>query len=103
MNARAFSGGCHGSRVARGDGFDHRRQSGSRLGTFPFSHDVDGTATNGKLSATHPYHQAGTRLATARVTSHHSGNAAAISRRITNLASARIVVVNLAAVRTSES
>ncbi|MCU1360217.1 MAG: hypothetical protein JWN99_1506 [Ilumatobacteraceae bacterium] len=59
---------------------------------FPFKHDVDGTQTSIKLSTTHVYDTPGTYFATARVLSHRTGDMAATSCRIENVASARIVV-----------
>jgi hypothetical protein len=61
-------------------------------GSFPFAHEVDGSANDLKLSTTHAYDAPGTYFATARVTSHRTGDIAATSRRITNVASARVVV-----------
>jgi hypothetical protein len=62
-------------------------------GTYPFSHsEIDGTATEVKLSTTHSYDRPGTYFATALVHSHRDGDVTATSRRIPNLASARIVV-----------
>ena len=62
-------------------------------GGFPFKHtEVDGTASEVKLSTTHTYEQPGTYFATALVESHRDGDPAATSRRVPNLAQARIVV-----------
>jgi hypothetical protein len=62
-------------------------------GTYPFSHpDIDGTANEVKLSITHSYDRPGTYFATALVHSHRDGDVTATSRRIPNVASARIVV-----------
>jgi hypothetical protein len=61
-------------------------------GRFPFRHDVDGTDTSVALSTTHTYDQPGTYFATARVFSHRDGDVNAATRRLENLASARIVV-----------
>jgi hypothetical protein len=60
--------------------------------TFPFSQEVDGKDTSVKLSTTHAYDEPGTYFATARVISHREGDVAATSRRIPNLAAARVVV-----------
>jgi Tannase and feruloyl esterase len=62
-------------------------------GTWPFHHEgIDGKATEVKLSTTHAYDRPGTYFATARVTSHRAGDVAARSRRVHNVASARVVV-----------
>jgi hypothetical protein len=61
-------------------------------GTYPFAHDVDGTAARVDLSTTHTYDRPGTYFATALVESHRDGDVKAIARRIPNLASARLVV-----------
>ena len=62
-------------------------------GSFPFHHDeVDGSASEVKLSTTHTYDAPGTYFATALVHSHRDGDAAATSRRIPNLGQVRIVV-----------
>jgi Tannase and feruloyl esterase/PKD domain len=62
-------------------------------GTFPFSHpEVDGTATDATLSVTHTYERPGTYFATALVHSHRDGDVAATSRRLPNVAQARVVV-----------
>jgi hypothetical protein len=61
-------------------------------GTFPFQHDVDGTSANMMLSTTHSYDRPGTYFVTARVESHRDGDLKATSRRIPNLAQARVVV-----------
>jgi hypothetical protein len=62
-------------------------------GTFPYRHEVDGTASDVTLSTTHRYDAPGTYFATARVHSHRDGDVSATHRRIPNLAQARIVVV----------
>ncbi|MFA7555734.1 MAG: hypothetical protein WCY88_15930 [Spongiibacteraceae bacterium] len=62
------------------------------MGKFPEHGEVDGTQTNVSLSTQHRYDKAGTYFATARVTSHRQGDINATCRRVTNLASARIVV-----------
>ena len=61
-------------------------------GSFPFSHEVDGTSATVVLSTTHAYDQPGTYFATARVASHREGDVGAAHRRLQNLASARVVV-----------
>jgi hypothetical protein len=62
-------------------------------GTYPYTQpDIDGTATELKLSTTHTYDRPGTYYATALVESHRDGDINAIACRIPNLASARIVV-----------
>jgi hypothetical protein len=62
-------------------------------GTYPFSHtEVDGTATKVALSTTHAWDRPGTYFATCLVHSNVDGDVNAISRRLPNLASARIVV-----------
>ncbi len=62
------------------------------LGSFPFSHEVDGTSDSVVLSTTHVYDQPGTYFATARVAAHREGDVGAAHRRLQNLASARVVV-----------
>jgi hypothetical protein len=62
-------------------------------GQFPFRHDgIDGAASDLTLSTTHRYDKPGTYFATALVHSNREANVNAKSRRIPNLASARIVV-----------
>jgi hypothetical protein len=62
-------------------------------GTYGFRHDdIDGSASDIKLSTTHSYDRPGTYFATALVHSHRDGDVGATSRRIPNLAQARIVV-----------
>jgi hypothetical protein len=62
-------------------------------GTYPFHHDeVDGTAAELTLSTTHTYDRPGTYFVTGKVESHRDGDVKATSRRIPNLAQARIVV-----------
>jgi hypothetical protein len=61
-------------------------------GTYPFAHEVDGTASSTDLTTTHSWPRPGTYFATALVESHRAGDVTADSRRIPNLASARIVV-----------
>jgi hypothetical protein len=62
-------------------------------GTYPFRHDsVDGTTSEATLTTTHTYDRPGVYFVTARVESHRDGDVAATSRRIPNLAQARVVV-----------
>lgn len=61
-------------------------------GSYPQSEKVDGTASSVSLSTTYKYDKPGTYFATALVESHRDGDIAATSRRIPNVASARIVV-----------
>jgi hypothetical protein len=62
-------------------------------GTFPFAHfEIDGTATSVTRTKTHTYDQPGTYFATSLVHSHRDGDVKATSRRVPNLAQARIVV-----------
>ena len=61
-------------------------------GQFGEHGDVDGSQTKLSLSTTYTYKQPGTYFATARVTSHRTGDVNAKYRRVTNLASARVVV-----------
>jgi hypothetical protein len=61
-------------------------------GTYPFHHDVDGTASEVTLSATHAYERPGRYFATALVQAHRDGDVDATSRRIPNLAGARVIV-----------
>jgi hypothetical protein len=62
-------------------------------GTYPFSHpEIDGTASEIKLSTTHAYDRPGSYFATALVQSHREGGVGVTWRRVPNLASARIVV-----------
>ena len=62
-------------------------------GTYPFRHeDVDGSAREVKLSLTHTYDKPGTYFAAVLVCSHRDGDVSASSRRIPNVARARIVV-----------
>jgi hypothetical protein len=63
-------------------------------GTYPFVHgDVDGTTSDVTLTTTHAWDRPGTYFATCLVESHVGGDAHATSRRLPNLASARIVVI----------
>jgi hypothetical protein len=61
-------------------------------GSYPFEDQVDGTAVTLTSTTTHRYDRPGTYFATALVESHRDGDVLAASRRIPNLASARIVV-----------
>ncbi len=61
-------------------------------GTFPFSHDVDGTQSALSLSTSHRFATQGTWFVTARVHSHRTGDVNATRLRIPNLAQARVVV-----------
>jgi hypothetical protein len=62
-------------------------------GTYPFSHaEVDGKASALTLTTTHVYDRPGRYFATALVESHRQGDVNATSRRVPNLAQARIVV-----------
>ncbi len=62
-------------------------------GTYPFSHDVDGSSSTMDLSTTHAYDRPSTYFATAMVESHREGDVGAAHRRIPNVASARVVVI----------
>lgn len=61
-------------------------------GSYPETAEVDGTSADLTLSTTHSYDAPGTYFATALVESHREGDVAATSRRIPNVASARVVV-----------
>ncbi|MHB8467719.1 MAG: PKD domain-containing protein, partial [Acidimicrobiales bacterium] len=61
-------------------------------GTYPEASAVDGSASDVTLEVTHRYERPGTYFATALVESHREGDVNAASRRIPNLASARVVV-----------
>jgi hypothetical protein len=62
-------------------------------GTFPFRHaEVDGTAADLSLETSHTYPRPGVYFATALVRSHRDGDVNATSRRIPNVAQARVVV-----------
>ncbi len=54
--------------------------------------DVDGTSSNLTLTTTHTWDRPGTYFATCLVHSHVDGDVNATSRRLPNLASARVVV-----------
>jgi hypothetical protein len=61
-------------------------------GTFPYHHQVDGTASELTLSVTHAYDRPGRFFASARVSSHRDGDLSATTRRIPNVAQARVIV-----------
>jgi hypothetical protein len=61
-------------------------------GQFVDEPGIDGKKTNIKLSRTHVYDKPGVYFATARVTSHRDADTGAQYRRLTNVASARVVV-----------
>ncbi|MDB6062515.1 MAG: hypothetical protein JWM78_2618 [Verrucomicrobiaceae bacterium] len=61
-------------------------------GKFPVVQEVDGKQTEITLTTTHTYDKPGTYFATAQVLSHRDGDVKATSRRVPNLASARVVV-----------
>jgi hypothetical protein len=61
-------------------------------GNYAVASDVDGTQTDVKLSISHTFDKPGTHFPTALVESHREGDVAATSRRVPNLASARVVV-----------
>jgi hypothetical protein len=61
-------------------------------GAFAFRHEVDGADTAISLTTTTSYPQPGTYFPAARVVSHREGDLQADSRRVENLASARVVV-----------
>jgi hypothetical protein len=62
-------------------------------GTYPYRHEgVDGTATALSLSTVHTYDRPGTFFATARVTSHRTGDVDATLCRIETIAQSRVVV-----------
>jgi len=61
-------------------------------GTYPFSHEVDGTRSEVTLKTSHTWDRPGTYFATCLVHSHVDGDVNATSRRLPNLATARVVV-----------
>ena len=61
-------------------------------GSWPLKVPVTGRDRRLEASATHAYDRPGVYFVTIRVTSHREGDVAATSRRVTNLASARVVV-----------
>jgi hypothetical protein len=63
-------------------------------GTYPFQHEeIDGSAGELTVSATHSYDRPGTYFPTARVTSHRTGDVHAEFCRIETIAQARTVVL----------
>jgi hypothetical protein len=60
-------------------------------GTNPFAHDVDGSAAEIDLVTTYAFERPRTNFPTALVESHREGYVHAVTRRIPNLASARVV------------
>jgi hypothetical protein len=62
-------------------------------GSFPFKHpEVDGTAASVTLTTTHTFDHPGEYFVTGRVHSHREGDITSTSRRIANVAQARVVV-----------
>ena len=61
-------------------------------GTYPEQVQLDGISTSVDLETTHAFDRPGTYFVTALVESHRDGDVNATSRRIPNLASARVVV-----------
>ena len=62
-------------------------------GTWPErAAGIDGTAAEVSLTTTHTYERPGSYFVTARVTSHRDGDTKATSRRVENVASARVIV-----------
>jgi len=61
-------------------------------GTYPVKEEVTGTDARMRSMVTHAFDTAGTYFPTARVTSHRDGDCAAVTRRIENLAAARVIV-----------
>ncbi|MCW2528756.1 MAG: hypothetical protein JWM76_3616 [Pseudonocardiales bacterium] len=61
-------------------------------GTYPEIAEIDGTSTSVKTATTHTFEKAGTFFVTALVESHRDGDVNATSRRVPNVASARVVV-----------
>lgn len=62
-------------------------------GAFPFKHDdVDGTASSLELRTSHSFARPGVYFVTGRVHSHREGDVTATSRKIPNVAQARVVV-----------
>lgn len=62
------------------------------LGSYPESHQPQGGPASIEMSTRHSYDRPGVYFATARVTSHREGDINATSRRVENVASARVVV-----------
>ena len=61
-------------------------------GTYPLEGVVDGTSAAVTLTTTHTYERPGTYFVTALVESHRDGPSGFPSRRIPNVASARVIV-----------
>ncbi|MDP2288834.1 MAG: hypothetical protein Q8M73_09770 [Actinomycetota bacterium] len=61
-------------------------------GSFPQSEELDGTQASVQLSTSHAFDKPGTYFVSALVESHREGDVNATSRRIPNLAAARVVV-----------
>jgi hypothetical protein len=61
-------------------------------GTYPFSHEVDGTRSEVTLRTSHSWDRPETYFATCLVHSHVDGDVTATSRRLPNLATARVIV-----------
>jgi hypothetical protein len=62
-------------------------------GTYEFRHEgIDGAAVSVALATTHSYDRPGSYFVTARAHSHRDGDVQATSRRIPNLAQARVIV-----------
>jgi hypothetical protein len=61
-------------------------------GSYPYAHSVDGSKATVDLATDHVWDRPGTYFVTALVESHRDGKVDADSRRIPNLASARVVV-----------
>ena len=62
-------------------------------GQFPFSHGgIDGTARSQTFRTTHVFDRPGEYFVTGRVHSHRQGDLTATSRRIPNVAQARVIV-----------
>lgn len=61
-------------------------------GSYPFAHQVDGSRAHVDLTTTRAWDRPGTYFATALVESHRTGDVHAVSRRVPNLAQARVIV-----------
>jgi hypothetical protein len=61
-------------------------------GTYPFAHELVAALPGINLTTTHSWDRPGTYFATALVESHRDGDVHATSRRIPNLAQARVIV-----------
>jgi hypothetical protein len=100
VGVRSRHGSLPDGSAARRQGGLYRPPSGWRLrrrafdgaGSYPEAEAVDGSAAAVTLSTTHRYDQPGIYFPTALVGSHREGDVDASSRRIPNLASARVVV-----------